>query len=130
MKALIFASGGGTRFGKLTENKPKALLPLSGTPLIGWILKGLEVVGVNHAYITLGYQGQEIPKEIGDNYGKIKITYLENKKWKLGNLQSLLVARDYFFDIGNRFWIDIDTRADASLYFARKYKDIFPHFEV
>lgn len=236
MKALIFASGAGTRFGKLTENKPKAILPLSGIPLIGWILKGLDVAGIDEVYITVGYQGQEIIKEIGESYGNINITYIENPYWEKGNLQSHLVAKDYLnekflicmsdhlfdseivknlinqkskkcvllavdnkwpneddtkvlaennliidigkkvrgnyvdtgffycspkvfnyaedagkmghyelsdcmrlaaknkdaeiFDIENRFWIDIDTRADVATYFARKYKDIFPHFDM
>lgn len=95
MKALIFASGAGTRFGKLTENKPKALLPINNKPLIGYILNELKLAGISEIYITVGYKNQMIKDTIGNYYEGINISYIDNPNWKKGNLQSLLVAEKY-----------------------------------
>jgi choline kinase len=95
MNALIFASGAGTRFDKLTKNQPKPLLPINEKPLISYILNGLNLASITKAYITLGYHGQMIKNKIGDTYQNIDITYIDNPYWKKGNLQSLIVAEQY-----------------------------------
>jgi choline kinase len=95
MNALIFASGAGTRFDKLTKNIPKPLLPIYEKPLISYILNGLNLAGITKAYITLGYQGQMIKDKIGDTYQDMSILYIDNPNWRNGNLQSLLVAEQY-----------------------------------
>lgn len=95
MNALIFASGAGTRFDKLTEIRPKPLLSIYEKPLISYILNGLNLAGITKVYITVGYQGQMIKDKIGDSYQDIDIAYIDNPYWKKGNLQSLLVAEQY-----------------------------------
>ena len=42
MKAMIFAAGLGTRLKPLTDTLPKALVPVSGRPLIDHVLKKLD----------------------------------------------------------------------------------------
>ena len=44
MKALILSAGYGTRLYPLTKNKPKALLPIAGQPMIDHILDKLKKV--------------------------------------------------------------------------------------
>jgi glucose-1-phosphate thymidylyltransferase len=42
MKVLIAVAGYGTRLYPLTENQPKALLPIKGKPIIDYLIDGLE----------------------------------------------------------------------------------------
>jgi len=42
MQAIILAAGYATRMYPLTENTPKALLPLCGKPLIDYIIEQLN----------------------------------------------------------------------------------------
>lgn len=42
MNVLIFAAGLGTRLKPLTDSMPKALVPIDGKPLLGWLLEKLE----------------------------------------------------------------------------------------
>lgn len=41
MKAMIFAAGLGTRLKPLTDNMPKALVPLRGIPMIERVMRRL-----------------------------------------------------------------------------------------
>ncbi len=98
MNALIMAAGAGVRFGKLTKSKPKPLLKISGQPLITWVIKGLKKAGIDQIFITVGYKGGLIKKEIGYSYEGIKISYIDNPQWKKGNLMSLMAAESYIKD--------------------------------
>jgi len=96
LKALVLAAGEGSRLGKLTKRKPKALLRVAGMPLLGRILHGLKEAGVQDIWIVVGYKADMIRKEIGENYAGLNIQFLEAKRWKEGNLYSLLAAQEIF----------------------------------
>lgn len=66
MRALIFAAGKGERMRPLTEHTPKALLPVRGTPLIGWHLRALAHAGVREVVINTGWLGEQLPAQLGD----------------------------------------------------------------
>src|SRR5688572_19408681 len=66
MKALILAAGQGTRLRHLTRNRPKALLPIGGKPLLEHTLGWLRDAGVSDVAINLHHCPQAIPNLIGD----------------------------------------------------------------
>jgi mannose-1-phosphate guanylyltransferase len=66
MKALVLAAGQGTRLRKLTRNRPKALLPVGGKPLVEHTLRWLRDAGVSDVAINLSHCPQAIPSHIGD----------------------------------------------------------------
>lgn len=76
MKAIILAAGFGTRLKPLTNKVPKALLPVSGVPLIYYPLQTARAAGITDIVINLHHLGEQIEKKLGDgrNWG-LKISY-------------------------------------------------------
>lgn len=54
MRAIILAGGAGNRSYPLGVNRPKAMFPLHGKPLVGWVLEALAAAGVGEAVIVTG----------------------------------------------------------------------------
>ena len=53
MKAMIFAAGLGTRLKPLTDNMPKALVPLAGKPLLQWQVERLRDAGITDIIVNV-----------------------------------------------------------------------------
>lgn len=53
MKAMIFAAGLGTRLKPLTDSMPKALVPVSGEPLLKHVADRLQQAGVNDFVVNV-----------------------------------------------------------------------------
>lgn len=96
MKALVFASGRGTRMNEYTSRIPKPLVEVYGKPLLFRVLDNLEIAGVKEVYITVGYRANIIRENLGGRYEDIKIHYLDNPDWERGNIESLKIAEDVF----------------------------------
>ena len=60
MKAMIFAAGLGTRLRPLTNNIPKALVPLNGIPLLELAIRRLKYYGFNEIIINVHHFGDKI----------------------------------------------------------------------
>jgi len=95
MKALIIAAGRGERFRPLTDENPKPLIPLLGRPLIERVILAVREAGIEDLIIVTGYLGEKLRAFLGDGskYG-VKIRYVENKHWQLGNGVSVYEARN------------------------------------
>lgn len=60
MNALIFAAGLGTRLKPLTDTMPKALVPVSGKPLLQHVLDNLVTSGFREIVINVHHFAQQI----------------------------------------------------------------------
>lgn len=60
MEAMILAAGLGTRLGAITEDVPKALVPVGGRPLLRWVIDGLVAAGVTRIVINTHYHEGQI----------------------------------------------------------------------
>lgn len=81
--AMIPAAGRGSRMMSLTENMPKAMLPLHGKPIIGWHLDKLIEENISDVCIIVGYQKDKLINYTERFYSdKINITYVEQKELK------------------------------------------------
>jgi NDP-sugar pyrophosphorylase family protein len=76
MKAMIFAAGLGTRLKPLTDDKPKALIPINGKPMLEHVILKLKAAGFRHVIINIHHFGQQIIDFVAanDNFG-IKIQF-------------------------------------------------------
>ncbi len=75
IKAVILAGGNGVRMNPLTLTRPKPLMPVVNKTIIEHNLDQLEGL-VKEVIIVIGYKGDMIKSLIGDNYGKIKVSYV------------------------------------------------------
>jgi dTDP-glucose pyrophosphorylase len=67
----------------LTDDCPKAMLPLNNKPIIGWHLDKLIEEGITDACIIVGYKKEKLIQYVDDCYGdKINIVYAEQKELK------------------------------------------------
>ena len=62
MKAIILASGEGSRLRPLTDTTPKPLLKILGKPLISYTLENLEKLGIKETIVVVKYK-HELFKE-------------------------------------------------------------------
>lgn len=60
MKAMIFAAGLGARLKPLTDNTPKALIPIAGKPMLEHVILKLKAAGFDQVVINIHHLGQQI----------------------------------------------------------------------
>lgn len=53
MKGMIFAAGLGTRLRPLTDNMPKALVPVGGVPMLEWVMRRLIDAGCDDVTVNV-----------------------------------------------------------------------------
>ena len=136
MKAVILAAGESTRTYPLTIKKPKGLLKVANKTILGHILNKLEGL-VEEAIIVIGHGGEQISAHFDSNYGKIKLTYVQQKK-RLGTGNALSAAEGL---VSDKFIVlmgdDLYSRADIErcldhdyCILAKEVKDVSSFGEV
>lgn len=96
MQAIILAAGLGTRLRPLTDKVPKALTEIGNKTLLSNMLDILDEYGIHDVIIVVGYLGDIIKFNIGQQYKDIHITYVENEIYKdTNNNYSLYKAKDF-----------------------------------
>lgn len=88
-RCIILAAGQGSRLRPLTDNKPKALVPLLGKPLLERQISTLNAVGIEKIAIATGYQSEKI-KQLGHP------TYYNPDFATTNMVESLFAAREFF----------------------------------
>ncbi len=76
MQCVILAAGKGSRLKPLTDEKPKPLVEVCGTPLLDHIVTALPSA-VKELIIVIGYRGDMIKTHCGDEFHGKKVTYVE-----------------------------------------------------
>lgn len=90
------AAGVGSRMMPLTNNIPKPLIKVKGTPMIESIIQGLHDNLIDEIYIVTGYLQDQF-EYLADKYPGV--TLINNPYYKTANnISSLYMARDYLED--------------------------------
>lgn len=77
-KACVLAAGRGTRMKNLTDELPKPMIPVRGTPILESIVRGLVSNGVEEILIVVGWRREVIENHFGDGSGfGCSISYVE-----------------------------------------------------
>ena len=93
-RAVILAAGNGKRMGRLTADRPKAMLDVGGRSLITRSLDALASVGIDDVTIVVGYQQQCLRDHLKD-----RVRFIENPRYQTTNsLYSLWLAREVLAD--------------------------------
>lgn len=74
MRTMIFAAGLGTRLRPLTDTLPKALVPVSGRPLLAITAERLRAVGATEAVVNVHHFADQIKDYVRDNDFGMPIT--------------------------------------------------------
>lgn len=121
MNAIILAAGLGSRLRPLTDDRPKCLVPVLGTPMVEQQIRFLQEVGIHDITLVSGYRADRLDY-LREMYG-VKIVH--NEKYDVyNNIYSLYLVRELF---GDTFVLEGDvympsnclqTALEHSTYFA------------
>ena len=90
--AIILAAGFGSRMVPITYEKPKALIPIFGTPLIERQIEQLIEKDVSDIIIVVGHMKESFDYLVK----KYSVKLIENPEFAIkNNLSSLYIVRDY-----------------------------------
>ncbi len=65
-KAVILAAGRGTRMKELTDELPKPMMRVKGTPILESIVRGLVANGIERILIVVGWRKEVVIDHFGD----------------------------------------------------------------
>ncbi len=96
MKAMILAAGLGTRLKQLTENMPKALVPLNGKPILEHLLLKLKAAGFREIIINIHHFGDQIIDFLdANNNFDLQIKFSDERNYLLNTGGGIKQASKY-----------------------------------
>ena len=113
---MIFAAGLGTRMQPLTNNIPKALVPVNGSPLLELVIRRLKYFGISEIIINVHYLADQIEEflKTNNNFG-ISIT-LSDERAQLLDTGGGLKKASWFFNDEQPFLIcNTDILSDINI---------------
>lgn len=84
MKAVILAAGRGSRLEGLTDDLPKCMVSLAGTPLLHRQISALKEVGIEEVAVVRGYRAEAISGP--------DVHFIDNPRWSQSNMVVSLQA--------------------------------------
>lgn len=91
VQAVILAAGEGTRLRPLTQNRPKALLPVANRPILEHLVESLVSSGVRDIIVVVGYRKEQVMRHLIRLPVLVKVV---EQKDQIGTGHALLCARD------------------------------------
>ncbi|MFC2106746.1 NDP-sugar synthase [Bacteroidota bacterium] len=96
MKALVLAAGLGKRLRPLTDELPKALIEINGTPMIAILIEKLKKSGINEIIINVHYKAEKLISYLESNNFKIPIHISDESNELLDTGGAIKKASDFF----------------------------------
>ena len=129
MEIIILAGGKGSRLLPITENIPKPMVEIGGTPFLELLLKGYSKKGIDVACLAIGYKKEVIIDYFSDWDLKLKLIYsveqevlgtggaLLNSLPLLGDEDVFVTNGDTFFDLdfGKMMKFHINNKSDVTV---------------
>ena len=115
MKAFLLAAGHGTRLRPYTENTPKCLLPIRGTPMLEIWLALCRRYGITEVLVNTHAHASAVKEFVRQWRNGVRVSVVEEQEL-YGSAGTLLANRDWV--AGERqFWVfyaDVLTNADLA----------------
>lgn len=93
-RAVMLASGFGSRMMPVTASRPKPLVSVNGVRIIDTLLDALLAAGVEEIWLVRGYRG-EMFDELLEKYPMIR--FIDNPDYAVtNNISSAVLAKDHF----------------------------------
>ena len=77
---VIMAGGFGRRYGNLTRDTPKPLLPVAGKPILWHIIRDIERHGVKRIFISIHHLGDRVREFVKEFGFESRIEFIEEEK--------------------------------------------------
>ena len=121
----ILAGGLATRLRPITEKIPKSLVPVAGQPFLAHQLKLLHARGIRRAVLCIGYLGEMIQRDFGNEAFGVKLDYSFDGPKLLGTggaiKRALPLLGEEFFVLYGDSYLPIDY-APVAEFFQRSGK--------
>jgi len=114
LKAAILAGGLGKRLRPLTDDRPKPMIEVSGTPILGWQIAWLASHAISDIVLCTGYMRESIINYVGNGskFG-VRVGYVTEDEplgtgGALKNAESLLRNEESFFVLNGDVLTNLD----------------------
>jgi NDP-sugar pyrophosphorylase family protein len=118
----ILAGGLATRLRPVTEKIPKALVPIAGRPFLARQLELLHSQGIRHAVLCVGYLGEMIQRDFGNEAFGVKLDYSFDGAKLLGTggaiKRAMPMLGSEFFVLYGDSYLPIEYKPVADLFHA------------
>lgn len=127
MECIILAGGKGTRLANVIQDKPKCLADINGKPFLQYLLEYLELQGVHHVILSLGYQYEQVIDWLKGKAFLCKVSWVIEKEslgtggaikyalHKAKNQKVIIVNGDTMFRVDLRKVLDANRDYAATL---------------
>jgi NDP-sugar pyrophosphorylase family protein len=93
--AVLLAAGLGDRLEPLTWDRPKCLVAVDGTPILGRLALTLDKYGIERLVVVAGYKAEMISDYLGESFGGVAVEYVVSPRFATTNtMYSLWLAKD------------------------------------
>lgn len=92
VQAVILAAGEGTRLRPLTQNRPKALLPVANRPILQHLVESLLRCGIRDIIVVVGYRKEQVMRHLIGLPVEVRVV---EQKDQLGTAHAFLCARPF-----------------------------------
>jgi 1L-myo-inositol 1-phosphate cytidylyltransferase len=114
-EAIVLAAGLGSRIQPFFAEEPKPLLPVLGTPLLEYVLRSLDEIGISRAVVVTGMEGESIHRWLSDVDILMEVDPVYNDDYRLGNGISAQIGLKHASS-GNILLVMADHLAQPALY--------------
>lgn len=122
---MLFAAGKGTRLRPITDQIPKALVPVAGKPLLAIIIERLRNAGVREIVINIHHFGEQILDYLSNNDFGVNISVSDERENLLDTGGGLKKAVPLFSSSDEPILlhnVDILSNADIASFYEKSSK--------
>jgi len=116
MKAMILAAGMGTRLKPLTNEMPKALIPVGGIPMLEHIILKIKAAGFTHLIVNIHHFGEQIIDFLTskDNFG-MNISISDERHYLLDTGGAINQVKGFLLDDEPFLVHNVDIFSDVDI---------------